>query len=416
MRTTPTVAFDGENMAAGPMKKVPRSDGARGEKHRYPGLRRIRAILFFFCLSAALISSIDATARQSDAGYLSVSGPCDLQFPQDHGAHPGFRTEWWYYTGNLQTAAQRSFGFQLTIFRRRISPPEIQQAWPGDPSRWRTHQIFLGHAAVTDITGARHIFAESIARGALGLSGVRQTDGRTSVFLNKWSIDIEPGVHRLRAAAPAFGFDLELRPAKAPVLHGDRGYSRKGDGAERASCYYSFTRLQTSGRVRLGEKRLEVTGSSWMDHEYSTASLQPGISGWDWFSLQLDNGSDLMIYLLRQEDGRFHPASSGTLVDAGGRSIHLTASEFRVDVLDSWQSPRSKARYPSAWIVRIDRAAIDITVNSRLADQEMQTGNTTGVTYWEGSVAVSGTAAGRAVEGKGYVELTGYDGGMEALK
>ncbi|KPJ76299.1 MAG: hypothetical protein AMJ54_12170 [Deltaproteobacteria bacterium SG8_13] len=367
-------------------------------------------------MAALSTVNFDAVAQQSEAGYLSVTGPCHLGFPEDHGAHPGFRTEWWYYTGNLQTAGQRSFGYQLTIFRRRIRPPAAQQGWPESPSHWRTQQIFLGHAAVTDIAGARHVFSESIARGAVGLAGVRQSDGRTTVFVNKWLIDIGPDSHRLVAATEDFSLDLQLHPAKPIVLHGDRGYSRKGDGAQRASCYYSFSRLQTAGHIRLKDKRFELTGSSWMDHEFSTASLQPGISGWDWFSLQLDNGMDVMIYLLRQPDGVYHPASSGTLIDTGGRSIHLTASDFKVSVLDTWKSPHSRARYPSAWTVRIGRHAIDITVNSRLADQEMLTGPAAEVTYWEGSVFASGTAEGLPVEGKGYAELTGYAGGMEALK
>ena len=397
------------------MNKATISVACPAEKNRHARCLRVCVILLCLCLCALLISGFDAIAGQSDKGYLSVTGPCDLQFPEDHGEHPGYRTEWWYYTGNLQTAQRRSFGFQLTIFRRQITPLQKRRTWPDPPSRWRTPQIYLGHAAVTDISGGRHIFSESIARGALGLAGVRQTDGHTAVVLNKWLIDIRPGVQRLQAAAPQFSFDLELQPVKPPVLHGDRGYSRKGDGAERASCYYSFTRLQTAGSIRVGKKRFEVTGSSWMDHEFSTASLQPGISGWDWFSLQLDNQADVMIYLLRQKDGQYHPASSGTLIDTGGRAIHLAISDIRVDVLDHWRSPQSKVRYPSAWKIRIHRHDIEVTITPRLAGQEMQT-DTTDVIYWEGAVAATGKAAGRTVNGKGYVELAGYAAGLEALK
>jgi predicted secreted hydrolase len=398
------------------MEKEKNGGGLRGQTRRTAGSLRHWVIVGWLCLSAASMAGFEAAAQQSEEGYRLVTGPCRLKFPADHGAHPGFRTEWWYYTGNLQTAQQRSFGFQLTVFRRRIRPPETRQAWPEPASRWRTRQIYLGHVAVTDITGGRHLFSESIARGALDLAGVRQSKDHTTVLLDKWSIDIRPGRHRLQVAATDVSLDLRLQPVKPPVLHGDLGYSRKGDSAERASCYYSFTRLRTAGTIRLGEEVFALSGNSWMDHEYSTASLQPGISGWDWFSLQLDNGADVMIYLLRRQDGTRHPASSGTLVDAGGRSIHLTASDFTVDVLDYWTSPHSKATYPSGWTVRVNDRAIDLTVSASLADQEMRTGASTGVTYWEGSVFASGTAGGRVVEGKGYVELTGYAGKMEALK
>lgn len=378
--------------------------------------KRAIAVIFCSCLCALAMPECAAVAWQTDAGYLSVTGPCRLTFPDDHGEHPGYRTEWWYYTGNLRTEPQHSFGFQLTIFRRRISPPRSLRSWPDLPSRWRTSQIYLGHAAVTDVDGARHLFAESAARSALGLSGVRQSGDRTTVFLNKWSIDIQPEVHRLQAGGSDFSFDLQLHPLKPVVMHGDQGYSRKGDGTERASCYYSYTRLQSTGSIRLGEKVFAVKGYSWMDHEFSTAPLQPGIDGWDWFSLQLADGSDLMIYRLRQAGGGLHPASSGTLIEAGGEAVGLSASDFQVDVLHHWKSPHSGATYPSGWRLRVDRAAIDIVVNTRLSDQELQTGATTGVTYWEGSVSASGTAKGRPVEGKGYVELTGYAGGMESLQ
>jgi predicted secreted hydrolase len=372
--------------------------------------------ILWFCLAAVSSACIDAAAQQSDEGYRKVVGPCHMRFPKDHGAHPGYRTEWWYYTGNLQTARQRSFGFQLTIFRRSIRAPGSGQVLPDNASRWRTRQIFFGHAAVTDIDGKRHIFSESIARGALGLSGVRQSEDLTTVFLNKWAIDIRPRVHRLQAVNEDFSLDLELQPLKPPVLHGEQGYSRKGDSRERASCYYSFTRLQTAGSIRIGEETFELTGSSWMDHEFSTASLQPGISGWDWFSLQLNDGTDLMVYLLRQADGSFHPASSGTLVGADGHSIHLEASDINVSVVETWKSPLSNATYPIAWALGIGRHAIDLTVRARLAEQEMQTGTTSGVTYWEGSVAASGSAKGLPVQATGYVELTGYAGELEVLR
>ena len=199
-------------------------------------------------------------------------------------------------------------------------------------------------------------------------------------------------------------------------MHGDRGYSRKGDTPERASCYYSFSRLQTRGKIKYNDQEFAVSGLSWMDHEFSTAELQPGIEGWDWFSLQLDNGSDLMLYLLRQADGHLNPASSGTLVDKNGNTHHLSLDAFKIETLDTWQSPHSAGRYPSRWRLTVDIDDLQVFIESNLADQEMRTPGSTGVTYWEGSVSVGGQARGRPVKGKGYVELTGYAGGAKPAK
>jgi predicted secreted hydrolase len=373
-------------------------------------VQRIRGIpLLFLGFVAAVIPLFSFHAAADDAdGYLAVTGPCRLAFPADHGAHPGYRTEWWYYTGNLATPDGRPFGFQVTVFRRQIGPISDRRSWPEPSSAWRTEQLYLGHIALSDISGRQHFFAEDISRGALGLAGVIQNGVDTTVFLKSWKIDIGSRGQRLQAATEAFGIDLELVPIKSPVLHGDQGYSRKGDTAERASCYYSFTRLKTEGAIRLHDRELAVSGLSWMDHEFSSADLQPGIVGWDWFSLQLDNGTELMLYRLRQEDGQPNPASSGTLVGADETIRHLSTNEVKLTVVDHWQSPHSKGRYPAAWQVTVSSAKLSLSVVPNLADQEMRTPGSTAVTYWEGSVAITGEMAGRPVKGKGYVELTGY--------
>jgi predicted secreted hydrolase len=366
-------------------------------------------LLFGFGLAAA-INFVFATCTAADSadGYLAVTGPCRLAFPADHGAHPGYRTEWWYYTGNLAAPDGRSFGFQVTIFRRQIGPTSDRRSWPEPSSAWRSQQLYLGHIALSDISGRQHLFAEDMSRGALGLAGVIQTGVDTTVFLKSWKIDIGHRRQRLQAATEAFAIDLDLVSLKSPVLHGDQGYSRKGDTAERASCYYSFTRLKTEGTIRLHGRELAVSGLSWMDHEFSSAALQPGIVGWDWFSLQLDNGTELMLYRLRQEDGRPNPASSGTLVNADGTIRHLSADDLQLTVLEYWQSPRSGGRYPAAWQVTAPSAELSLAIVPNLADQEMRTPGSTAVTYWEGSVSITGEMAGRPVKGKGYVELTGY--------
>jgi predicted secreted hydrolase len=381
---------------------------ARGFKTQF--IQRIRGIPLLFLGFVALVIplfSFHAAAGDAD-GYLAVTGPCRLAFPADHGAHPGYRTEWWYVTGNLETPDGRPFGFQVTIFRRQIGPTSDRLSWPEPSSAWRTQQIYLGHIALSNITGREHLFAEDISRGALGQAGVMQTGIDTTVFLKNWKIDIGPQRQRIHAATETFAIDLDSVPMKSPVLHGDQGYSRKGDTAERASCYYSLTRLKTEGTIRLQDRELAVSGLSWLDHEFSTAALQPGIVGWDWFSLQLDNGTELMLYRLRQEDGQPNPASSGTLVKADGTTRHLSVDDVKLTIAEHWRSPRSGGRYPSAWLVEVPTAELDLSIVPNLSDQELRTPGSTAVTYWEGSVSIAGKMTGRPVKGKGYVELTGY--------
>ncbi len=347
-------------------------------------------------------------------GYLSVSGPCNLEFPKDHGSHPGYRTEWWYFTGNLQSSAGNRYGFQLTFFRRRIDPMASEKKWPKPASAWRTSQIYLAHAALSDLDGNRHYYDQCMGRGVLGIAGVSRDRDALGILVEKWSARIRPRTIRLKAIAEKFSFDLDLTPLKPVAAHGNRGYSRKGSTPERASCYYSLTRLETNGQVTLAGKTFAVKGLSWMDHEFSTAALEPGIVGWDWFGLQLSDNTEIMIYLLRQKDGRWHPASSGTYVRSDGTTLHLSIHDIDAMVLDTWKSPNSGAVYPVRWRLRILSPAMDLYVSPNLANQEMRTQESTGVTYWEGSVSVRGHKNGRGVGGQGYMELTGYAKPFEA--
>ena len=357
----------------------------------------------------------DVRAAEEAAGYRQVTGPCGLVFPRDHGPHPGFRTEWWYYTGNLVSGDGRRLGFQLTFFRHQLSPLDTPTEQPEPHSLWRSHQVYLAHAAVSDIAGKRHLQSAQASREALGMAGWDQE--RMKVFVGDWSAVLMPDHQRLEVSSEAFSFRLELTPVKAPVRHGIEGYSRKGSSAERASCYYSITRLETTGTVTFaGKPPIAVQGVSWMDHEFSTAPLEPGTIGWDWFSIQLADRSEYMIFLLRRADGGIHPVSSGTWVDPLGVSRHLERGHFEVDVLDTWRSRRSGARYPSRWRVKVPPAGVDVIVTSNLPDQEMRPDDLTAIIYWEGSVSARGTKGADAVEGHGYVELTGYDAPFEALK
>lgn len=347
-------------------------------------------------------------SAEEPKGYLSVTGPCDFKFPEDHGSHQGYRTEWWYYTGNLQSAAGNRYGFQLTFFRRRIIPLKSEKKWPTPASAWRTGQIYLAHAAISDLDGKHHFYAQRLGRGVLGIAGEYRDKGIVRIFLKKWSTQISPKTHHLKVVSDRFSFDLNLMPVKPPVFHGKEGYSRKGSTSERASCYYSLTRLETKGLMTLAGKTFAVNGLSWMDHEFSTAPLEPGLVGWDWFSLQLSDNTEIMIYLLRQKDGKLNPASSGTYIRSDGKTKHLFSHDIEVTVTDTWNSPNSRAVYPARWRLKIPSLFLDLNIASNLADQEMRTDESTGVTYWEGSVSIRGSNGQSQINGQGYVELTGY--------
>jgi predicted secreted hydrolase len=375
---------------------------------------RIKRKFSFLLLLLTLFTVNQMVIAGDGNDYLSVTGPCNLEFPEDHGPHAGYRTEWWYYTGNLTSEKGNRYGFQFTIFRTQISPPGYEKKWPRPSSAWRTQQVYLGHAAITDISGKQHLHTERIAREALGLSAGVQNGAVTAIFLHDWSLHIAPDSHVLKVASDDFSYEFHLAPEKPPVRHGDAGYSPKGSNPDRASCYYSFTRLKTEGRLSVAGEIESVEGFSWMDHEFSTAALEPGLVGWDWFSLQLSDNTEVMLYLLRGENGKIHPASSGSRVDANGELRHLVKNDFKVDVLKTWKSQQSDAVYPARWRVQIHSLSLDLYISPNLSDQEMQTLQSTGIIYWEGSVSFTGMKQGRPVTGLGYVELTGYARSFEA--
>lgn len=359
----------------------------------------------------ALVQSMSAPAPVLGDGsqpYRSINGPCTLEFPKDHGPHPGYRTEWWYYTGNVESATGKPYGFQLTFFRSQVSPPGAEESWPEPPSAWRTQQIYLAHTALSDISEGLFHHTERIARGALGLAGAEVSSGSTTVFLKDWRVNIGESHHRLRAKTETFDLDLEAAPVKPLILQGRQGYSLKGPRPEQSSCYTSFTRLQVRGHIRIGGETVPVSGLAWMDHEFSSEPLHGDLVGWDWFSLQFNNRSELMIYLLRNRGGGYSPQSAGTFVTAEGESIHLSGEELQSEVLEEWKSPRSGAVYPSKWRIRVPSLGIDVRLAPRLKDQELHTPGSTRITYWEGSVSAEGTMMENRITGTGYMELTGY--------
>ncbi|MDX2086187.1 MAG: lipocalin-like domain-containing protein [Candidatus Melainabacteria bacterium] len=345
------------------------------------------------------------------------------RFPQDHAAHPAFKTEWWYYTGHLQATDGRWFGYELTFFRSGVNRNEAQQKLI--PLTWRLTDVYPAHAALTDIAGRRFLFTEKLNRSSPYVAGAR-TD-RYHVWNEDWSVTRLPdGRHRLEATIPASTaasskrpakLSLWLNPTKPPAIHGRNGVSQKADCVGCASHYYSITRLQSTGTLTLDGKTLPVRGTSWMDHEFGSNQLTAQQIGWDWYSIQLSDGRELMFYSLRRKDGRIEPQSSGSWVDARGNVHHLPLAAFRVRPTGYWKSPRSGGRYPMGWQLSVTLApaqTLVLTLKPTLTNQELVIGHGKGLTYWEGSCTVTGqwqqAQAGdvHPVSGRAYVEMTGY--------
>jgi predicted secreted hydrolase len=360
-------------------------------------------------VQAELVAAAGPAAELSGAvdDSFARAGPGgEIRFPADHGPHPDFQTEWWYYTGNLQTGQGRRFGYQLTFFRRAVVPPGERQE---RASSWAADQAYMAHFAVSDIDGQGHQAWERLTRGAVGLAGAQASPA--SVWLEDWSVEeIRPGLYHLQAAQDVYALDLELAEAKAPVLQGLEGYSQKGPEPGNASYYYSLTRLETAGTVQAGGASYPVTGLSWMDHEYSTSALSKEQVGWDWFSLQLSDGSEVMVFQIRRKDGTVDPFSSGVWVAPDGTTRQLEREDFEIQVMDTWRSPESGANYPAGWIVRAPELDLTLEIEPLLADQELNVS----YNYWEGAVSIQGQREGRAITGVGFVELTGYAPSMTA--
>ncbi len=341
------------------------------------------------------------------------------EFPRDHGAHPGFKTEWWYFTGNVRDVRSgRELGYELTFFRQGIRAPGERGLVGAAPrSRFATDEFRFAHLAVSDLTGGDtfHYDAKQ-SRGAFGEAGSEDpgVPGSRLAWMDDWTLTAQAdGTWRIAARAAKIGLELVLRSTKPPVIHGEDGVSQKSPGEGNASHYYSFTRLETAGRISLEGKVLEVQGTSWFDHEWASNQLGADQVGWDWFCVQFDDGTELMLYGLRQRDGTYTATSSGTLVDAAGNTTHVRPGEFQMRPLARWKSPRTKGDYPVAWEVSLPAHGLALRLETPLRAQELALG---AVNYWEGAIRVNGTRAGRPVKGVGYMELTGYAGELGALR
>ncbi len=334
-----------------------------------------------------------------------------FSFPQDHFSHPEFKTEWWYYSGHLQSQTQdkRPFGYQLTFFRTGLTRDTKQQK-----SKWSIRDLYFAHLAITDESRGKFEYLEKISRGSLGEAGAspyKASEKTFRVWIENWSAEGKgPSMqnHSLKAGDKKFGIGLMLTPEKSPVIHGQNGISQKAEGEGYASHYYSIPRLKTEGKIFLQSKEIPAQGISWMDHEFGSAQLREYQVGWDWFSIQLDNRVDLMFYQIWRKDGKIDPYSSGTIIFPDGAYQHLPEKEFQIEILDRWKSSKSGAFYPSKWKITVPARQIELTLSPTVKDQELITKESTRVTYWEGSVKVEGKYQGSPINGLGYAELTGY--------
>lgn len=353
-------------------------------------------------LALAALGCIAADWKIAEPGWR-------YEFPRDHHAHPGFKTEWWYFTGNLSDGAGRGFGYQLTFFRQGIIPPAERAP---ERSRFVVDDLKFAHFTITDVAERKFHFEQKTSRGAFGEAGF--DEGDRLAWLDSWSLRMEPdGAFVLHADGKETALDLRLVAEKAPVIHGQGGVSQKASGEGHASHYYSLTSLITKGEVRIGAKAFQVGGESWFDHEWATNQLAPEQVGWDWLSLHLDDGSELMLYRMRLAGGAMDPTSSGTLVAKDATSTHLTSSAFRMTPTASWKSPATGADYPIAWRVELPSAQLEIAVRAEMENQELALKP---LAYWEGAVTAMGKRGDRAIAGHGYLELTGYAGPLRELQ
>ncbi|MFT4563054.1 MAG: putative secreted hydrolase [Gammaproteobacteria bacterium] len=347
---------------------------------------------------ADLLTEIDPPA-----GFSYAIDPIKFEFPSDHGKHPDFRSEWWYFTGNTATEDGHEFGFQFTIFRFALKPiPSHSQ------SPWRHSNIYMGHFAISDISAETFHAYERQARPALDMAG--QQAQPLKIWIGDWSLEQSDGkseVWHLLAKQNSYTLDIVLRADRPILLQGDKGLSKKSAAPGNASYYYSIPRLSVSGTIGTPETVHQVKGQGWYDHEWSTSALAEGQQGWDWFSLQLDDGRELMFYQIRDTLGQATGTSHGVILSNKGTQVPLDSANVEIKVQRYWRSPKSGARYPARWRIKIPEQQLDLIVTPRFADQEWRQN----FTYWEGAVSVTGKSSDQAIVGRGYVELVGYDRG-----
>lgn len=364
--------------------------------------KEIRRGLFLFFWIWTSVSWIPFLEKAVAEQHWKEAAPgYQFSFPRDHAAHPDYRIEWWYYTGNVETREGRRFGYQLTFFRTGVTPTTV------NPSRWTVRDLYLAHFAISDLEKQKFHSFERLARAGIGWAGA-ETE-RYRVWNDTWEARLDGDTHVLMAEDGGVRLQLTLVPEKLPVIHGENGVSQKGAAVGNASHYYSLTRLRTVGQLTIDGETFKLNGLSWMDHEFGTSFLEKAHVGWDWFSLQLNDGRELMIFQLRRTDGSMDPHSSGALIDANGQTMPIRFGEFSLSPSQPWLSPETGAAYPTVWELAVPRFGLQLLIRAALPDQELRTNASTGVTYWEGSTIVTAKKQ-LQLAGRGYLEMTGYAG------
>jgi predicted secreted hydrolase len=387
-----------EPAAASTLSAAGRRDAAAGGSRVPSPLRRCSVAVLVLLLLQPL-AAFGAADRPGADGFLLALPGYEFEFPRDHGAHDAYRTEWWYYAGHLRTGDGRRYGFEVTFFRVGVVPPGLREE-----SAWDLRNLALAHFAVTDVDGKAFRYYEKLNRSSPFTAEAKA--GYLDLFNEGWrAVTARDGSWRLVAAADSDRIDLTLRTLKPPAVHGQNGISVKAPVEGFASHYYSMTRLEVSGTIN-GHR---CSGTAWMDHEFGSSSLRGNQQGWDWFSVQLDNDTELMLYIIRRTDGTPDVTSSGSVVAQDGSVIHLSAGQISVRPLKQWRSPRTRATYPMGWAVAVPSLNLALRLDPQLQEQELVTQKSTQVTYWEGAVDVTGSFGDVAVSGVGYVEMTGYD-------
>ena len=349
------------------------------------------------------LSVADALGSTDTVGYAQAISPREFKFPADHGPHPEFKTEWWYFTGNLATSSGRKFGYQFTIFRTAMIPVTINTT-----NEWSTNQVYMAHFAISDIDNKKFYHFERFARGNDQLAGAQAKPFK--VWLEDWQIvgvdqKTNPTIPVMKLSAQNSNIELvlELENLKPPVLQGDNGLSQKGPQPGNASYYYSLTRIKSNGTLKIDDELFSVEGLSWLDREWSTSALGENQVGWDWFSLQLNDNTEIMYYQIRQSGNKVDPLSKGSIVFKDKRWKNLVRDDVQLKVLDYWPSPLG-GNYPADWQLVIPSQNIDLRVTPVMSNQELDVS----IRYWEGAVEVIGQYDGSDIQGNGYVELTGY--------
>ena len=350
----------------------------------------------------------------SELEWQAAQPEYSWSFPQDHWARSEYRNEWWYFTGHLSSREnpERRFGYQFTFFRIGLRP-EL----PPLESQWATRDLIMGHAAISDLEGKRHIFSETLYRKVPFLGGFGSypdaliawsrapagTEGTWELHWNGEGFDFE-----MQDQVQGIAFQLSTHPLKPLVFQGPNGYSRKGEDSGAASQYYSFTRLGTQGTLTVDGQTFQVEGESWMDKEFGSNQLAENQVGWDWFSLQLEDGREVMFYHLRNETGATDFAR-GTVVSESGEVRYLKPEDWRIQSTQTWKNPETGTQYPSRWRITLARENLEMEIVPQLAYQENRSRILADLYYWEGAVTVLDSSGERL--GQGYVELTGYGTG-----